>query len=154
MSKETDKAIEAYVAEKMPKTVKKALADAKYDLHYGPSGGGGMGWVKASKIVNDWWDRNMRSDLVVDDGGNVSTKHEWEKFVERTAKDRYKEARRELAKEGVDDEEEQGTEYGRVTRLEYDALQTADYETQAMNETATVYDERDVKRLALGRDWS
>lgn len=153
MSKETDKAVESYVATKMPKPVKKALADAKYDLHYGP-GGGGMGWVKASKIVNEWWDRNMRSDLIVDDGGNVSTEHDWKKFVERIAKDRYKTARKELKAEGVDDEESQHTEYGYVTRLEYESLQSADSETQSMNETATRYDASDVRRLVLGRDWS
>ena len=153
MSKETDKAIEAYVAAEMPKRVKKALADAKYDLHYGPSGGGGMGWTKASKIVNDWWSEHMGSDLVVDDGGNVSTQHDWDKFVERAAKDAYKQGLAQGKAEGVDDNEQSHTEYGYVTEREYGALQSADFETKGMNENATVYDSRQVKRLVLGSEW-
>jgi len=153
MSKMTDQAIEAYVKAKMPKTVQKALADAKYDLHYGPSGGG-MGFVKASRIINEWWDRNMRHDLVVDDGGNVSTKHDWDKFVERSAKQAYKDAFKWGTERGTDNKEQRHTEYGYVTEREYDALQSADAETNSMNENATIYDAGDVKRLILGRDLS
>lgn len=36
MSKMTDKAITSYVLEQMPKRVKKALADAQFDLYNGP----------------------------------------------------------------------------------------------------------------------
>src|SRR5208337_4335279 len=116
MSKSTDKDIEKYVLSMMPKNVKKALADAKYDLHYGPSGGGGrMGYVKASKIVNDWWRDNMNDDLVVDDGGNVSTEHEFEHFVRESVKELYKEGKAQALKEGLDDDEERDTEYGYVS---------------------------------------
>ena len=155
MSKSTDKDIEKYVLSMMPKNVKKALSDAKYDLHYGPSGGGGrMGYVKASKIVNDWWRDDMNDDLVVDDGGNVSTEHEYKRFVEKSAKELYKEAKAEALKEGVDDEEERHTEYGYVTEAEYNARQSAHYGEESMNETATHYDNRDVKHIVLGSGWA
>jgi len=153
MSRENDKAIVAYVMGEMPKRVKKALEDAKFDLHYGP-GAGGMGWVKASKIVNDWWSENMHGDLVVDDGGNVSTEHDWEKFVEEAAKRMYKEALAQGKADDVDDEEERDTEYGYVTEREYNARQSADFEEQALNENATRYDAHDVRRLVLGSEWT
>jgi len=153
MSRENDKAIVAYVVGEMPKRVKKALEDAKFDLHYGP-GAGGMGWVKASKIVNDWWSENMHGDLVVDDGGNVSTEHDWEKFVEEAAKRMYKEALAQGKADDVDDEEERDTEYGYVTEREYNARQSADFEEQALNENATRYDAHDVRRLVLGSEWT
>jgi len=153
MSKSQDKDVERYVFEQMPAKVKKALAVAQHELYSGPSGSG-MGYVKASKIVEDWWNENMRDDLVVDDGGNVSTQREFEKWVEKTALERYKEALKELKAEGVDDNEERHTEYGYVTELKYQAMQSADYETQALNESGTLYDARQVRNLILGRDWS
>jgi hypoxanthine phosphoribosyltransferase len=153
MSKSTDKAIDTYVRDQMPEKVRKALSHALYELWYGPSGEG-MGFVKAAKIVNDWWSTNMRSDLVVDeDSDSVSTQHYWDKWVEKTALERYKEARKELKTEGVDDEEERNTEYGYVTELEYQAMQSADFETQSLNENAIRYDSRDVKHIVLGSEW-
>jgi hypothetical protein len=149
MSKSTDKDIEKYVADLMPPKVKKALRIAQESLYSGEGD-----WVKNSKIVNDWWNENMRADLVVDDGGNVSTEYEWDRFVEKAVKEMYKEAKKQALAEGIDDEEEQSTEYGYVTEAEYAAQQSADHEGQNMNEVATRYNARDVKRLVLGRDWS
>lgn len=155
MSKSTDKDIEKYVLSMMPKNVKKALGDAQFDLHHGPSGGGRrMGYVQASKIVNDWWRNDMSDDLVVDDGGNVSTEYEFKRFVEKSVKALYKEAKAEALKEGVDDEEERHTEYGYVTEAEYAAKQSADFAEQSATETATAYSNRDVKRIVLGSDWA
>lgn len=149
-----DKDITSYVLSMMPKTVKKALADAQHDLYYGPSSGKGrMGWVQASKIVHDWWRDNMSDDLVVDDGGNVSTEYEYKKFVRQSVKELYKEGKAQALKEGLDDDEERDTEYGYCSEAEYAAKQSADFGEQSMNETSTLYSNRDVKALVLGRDF-
>jgi hypothetical protein len=142
MSKSTDKDIEKYVSELMPKKVKKALADAQFDLFHGPGGGGGMGWVKASKIVEDWWSENMRDDLVVDDGGNVTSLYDYEKLADKESKDRYKEALKEGKAEGLDEDE-----------IENFALREAEYYRESFNEVATMVDALHVKRMILGRDW-
>lgn len=151
MPSSTDKDIEKYVHDLMPKKVKKALADAKYDLYYGPSGGGGMGWVKASKIVEDWWDENMGDDLVVDDAGNVSTKHDFDRFVEQLYDEREKDALQEAVDEGIGDDEED--EYDADEAKEKYAKQEAQNYADGTIETSTEYDSRDVRRLVLGKDW-
>lgn len=140
MSK-SDKHIEEYVRELMPKKVKVALLDAQNDLYYGP-GSGGMGWVKASKIVEDWWSENMRDDLVLDDGGNVVTLYEFEKAADQEIKDRYKEALKESRERGDDDEE-----------AENYATNEAEYYRESFSETVKLYHASSVKRIVLGRDW-
>jgi hypothetical protein len=136
----------------MPAKVRKALSHALYELWHGPSGEG-MGFVKAAKIVNDWWGENMGSDLVIDDAGNVSTKHEWDRFVSKAVKETFKEAKKLAIEEGLDDEEARHTEYGYVTEADYTASQTADFEEQSLNEDATIYDARDVRHVVLGSEW-
>jgi hypothetical protein len=155
MSKSTDKDIEKYVLSMMPKNVKKALSDAQYDLHYGPGGSGRrMGYVQASKIVNDWWRSEMNDDLVVDDGGNVSTEHEFKRFVQESVKKLYKEGKAQALKEGLDDDEERNTEYGYVSEAEYAAKQSADFGEQGLIETATVYSNRAIKHIVFGSEWA
>jgi len=152
MSRSTDKDIEKYVRDQMPAKVRKALSHALYELWHGPSGEG-MGFIKAAKIVNDWWDENMGGNLVVDDAGNVSTESEWKRFVRQAAKDAYEGTKKQAIKDGVDDEEERNTEYGYVTRAEYDAMQAADFEEQSINEGSTLYEARDVRHVVLGSEW-
>jgi hypothetical protein len=141
MSRSTDKYVEKYVSDKMPARVKKALAEAQFSLYYG-SGGGGMGWVKASKIVEEWWDKHMRDDLAVDDGGNVSTEHEFKRWLEQIADERYKEATQEAIDQDYEEDEVHP----------YASREAENYADGAM-ETTTVYDSGDVKRLILGKDW-
>lgn len=142
MSRSTDKDIEKFVFEQMPTKVKKALADAKYDLYYGPSGGGGMGFVKASEIVERWWDEYMNDDLVVDDGGNVSTSYDFDKYVKQLGDERFTEA----FQEAIDDGDE-----GMFADTRASEEATSYIESEY--ERATVYDSSDVRRLILGKDW-
>lgn len=151
MSRSTDEDVAAYVREKMPARVRKALADAKYDLYYGPSGGGGMGWEKASKIVEEWWDRNMRDDLVVDDAGNVSTKHDFDRYLRQIYDERQKEAFQEAIDQGLDDSEETWTVEG--TEADRYAEREARSYVESTEEITTHYDESDVRRLVLGKEW-
>jgi hypothetical protein len=151
MSRSTDKDIEAYVNGLMPKKVKKALADAKYDLYYGPGSGGGMGFEKASRIVEEWWDENMQDDLIVDDGGNVSTKHDFNRFVDQIFNEREKEALQEAIDQGIGDDEEY-EEDADEAKEKY-AKQEAQNYVDSAHETSTHYDERDVRRIVLGKDW-
>jgi hypothetical protein len=151
MSRSTDKDIEKYVFEQMPAKVKKALADAKYDLFYGPSGGGGMGFVKASEIVERWWDEHMNDDLVVDDGGNVVRKYMFDRYVEQSSDEREKEALQEAIDEGIGDDEE--GEWDRdEAKVKY-AKQEAQNYADSSYETATVYDSNRVKRMIFGKGW-
>ena len=151
MSRSTDEDVRDYVAKKMPTRVKKALADAKWDLYYGPGGGGGMGWVKASKIVEEWWDSHMSDDLVIDDAGNVSTKHDWNRFLRQSFDEREKEALQEAIDQGVGDDAED--EWEADEAKERYARAEAESYVAGSEETATLYDERDVRRLVLGKDW-
>jgi hypothetical protein len=112
-----------------------------------------MGFIKAAKIVETWWNENMGDDLIVDDAGNVSTKYEWDRFVRKSVKNAYEEAKKQAIKDGVDDEEERNTEYGYVTRAGYDAMQSADFEEKSINENSTLYKSRDVRGVVLGREW-
>jgi hypothetical protein len=153
MSRSTDGDVERYVREKMSARVRKALADAKYDLYYGPGGGGGMGWEKASKIVEEWWDRNMSDDLVVDDAGNVSTKHDFDRYLDQMADEREKEALQEAIDEGIESEEAEWIDGTYQTPAEAQARREAQYYVDGETERSTVYDERDVRRLVLGKDW-
>jgi hypothetical protein len=153
MSKSTDESIREYVKDKMPKKVREALAAALWDLHYGPGGGGAeMGWEEAREIVEDWWDKNMRSDLVVDDAGNVSTSHDWDKWLRQLYDDEEERALQEAIDEGVGDDEED--EWERDEAKEKYAKKAAQAYAESENENATMYDFRDVKRLVLGRDWT
>lgn len=150
MSRSTDKDIEKFVFERMPAKVKKALADAKFDLYYGPSGGG-MGFVKGSEIVERWWDQHMNDDLVVEDVGHVSTKHDFDRFIEQIYDEREKEALQEAIDEGVGDDEED--EWDRdEAKTKYAQRQAQSY-ADAVSEDATIYDSSDVKRVILGKDW-
>lgn len=153
MSRSTDENVVAYVREKMPKRVREALADAKYDLYYGPGGGGGMGWVKASKIVEEWWDEEMRDDLVVDDAGNVSTKHDFDRYLDQVADEREREALQEAIDEGIESEEAEWIDGTYQTPAEAQAKREAQSYVDGETERAMVYDERDVRRLVLGKDW-
>jgi hypothetical protein len=151
MSRSTDKDVEKYVHELMPKRVQKALANAKYDLYYGPGSGGGMGFVKASEIVESWWDEHMSDDLVVDDGGNVVRKYMFDRYVEQSFDEREKEALQEAIDEGIGDDEED--EWDRdEAKVKY-AKQEAKNYTDSSYETATIYDSNRVKRMILGKDW-
>lgn len=151
MSRSTDEDVAAYVREKMPARVRKALADAKYDLYYGPSGGGGMGWEKASKIVEEWWDENMRDDLVVDDAGNVSTKYDFDRYLRQIYDERQKEAFQEAIDQGLDDSEETWTIEG--TEADRYAEREARNYVESTEEVMTHYDDSDVRRLVLGKEW-
>lgn len=137
-----DRDVLEYVKKKMPKRVQKALADAKYELFYGPSGGGGAGWVKSSKIVEDWWDENMRDDLVVDDGGNVTTKHNFDRYLNQLRDERHKEAKQEAIDEDYEEDD-----------IEPYADREAESYADSAIETSTLYEEHDVKKLVLGKDW-
>lgn len=152
MSRSSDKALVEYVKKKMPARVKKALADAQFDLHYGPGAGGGMGWVKASKIVEEWWDENI-GDLVVDDGDNVLSKHDFDRAVESAADDYEKEALQQAIDEGFPTEEQEWIDGRYQTEAEAEASRQAQNYANDEIERATLYDERDVKRLVLGKDW-
>ena len=151
MSRSTDKDIEKFVYERMPAKVRKALHDAKFELYHGPSGGGGMGWVKASEIVESWFDQYMNSDLVVDDGGNVSTDYDFDKYVDQIYEEREKEALQEAIDEGIGDDEKD--EWDRdEAKMKYAQAEAERYADGA-RETTTAYDSSDVRRMILGKDW-
>jgi hypothetical protein len=152
MSRSTDKDIEKYVHDLMPKRVKKALADAKFSLYHGPGSGGGMGYGKASEIVEDWWSENMGDDLVVDDGGNVSTKHDFDRYLNQISDERYNEALQEAIDEGIGDEEEYESDADEA-KIKYAKGEAQNYVDGTL-ETSTIYDSRDVRRLVLGKDWA
>lgn len=151
MSRSTDKDVEKYVQELMPKKVKTALADAKYDLYYGPGSGGGMGFVKASEIVERWWSEHMGDDLVVDDGGNVVPKYMFDRYVEQSSDEREKEALQEAIDEGIGDDEEDEDDADEA-KVKYAKREAQNY-AESSYETATVYDSGRVKRMILGKDW-
>ncbi len=153
MSRSTDKDIETYVAGLMPARVKKALAKAKFNLYYGAADPGediGETWGKNSRIVEDWLDENL-DDLVVDDGGNVSTKHDFDRFVDQLYDEREKEALQEAIDEGVGDDEEDDDDADEA-KIKYAKQQAQNYADGA-HETSTLYDSGDVRRIILGRDW-
>jgi len=153
MSSSTDRDVVAFVEKKMPARVKKALADAKFSLHYGPSGGGGMGWSKASKIVEDWLDANMHDDLVVDDGGNVSAQHSYTRYLEQLFDEQEKEALQEAIDEGYETDEREWIDGRYQTPAEAEAARRAQAYVDGANEQSVLYEERDVRRLILGKDW-
>ena len=154
MSRSTDEDVVAYVREKMPERVRKALADAKWNLYYGasdPDEDIEMTWTEASKIVEDWWDDHMRDDLIVDDAGNVSTQHDFSRWLHRLYKEREEEALQEAIDQGIGDMEEDEWE-ATEAREKYAKQEAASYADSAQEE-ATLYHERDVRRLVLGKDW-
>jgi hypothetical protein len=140
--KDSDKAVEKYVYDLMPKKVQKALAVAVNDVYYGPTGAGG-GFIKNAKIVRNWWDENMGEDLIVDDGGNVSTKHDYDRFLEQIGKERHKEAFDEYIEEHVSEDEDEDLE----TPAERYADQEAQNYVDAAQENTMLYSNRDVQRL-------
>jgi hypothetical protein len=136
----------------MPKKVKKALAKAKFNLYYGAEDPGediGETWETNSRIVEDWFDENVE-DLVVDDADNISTKHDFDRFVEQLYDEREKEALQEAIDEGIGDDEEEWE--ADEAKEKYAKKEAQNYVDGAM-ETSTFYDSRQVKRIVLGRDW-
>jgi hypothetical protein len=140
--KDTDKAVEKYVYDLMPKKVQKALAVAVNDVYYGPSGAGG-GFIKNAKIVADWWRDNMGDDLVVDDGDNVSTKREYDNFLRVIGKERYAEALQEYADEHPVGEDEEFDDDAAEAWASNEAQNYVD----GSQEGTMLYSDRDVQRL-------
>jgi hypothetical protein len=159
MSRKTnDKAVENYIFEMMPKDVQEAREAALHNLYYGasePDEDIGMTWATASKIVEDWWDENGRFELVVDDAGGVSDKHEFDKWIESLAKERYRDAMQEAtddpAAAGIDIDEETGEPDERD--IERYAEKQAQYEADANQENSVLYEDRDVRKLILTSEW-
>lgn len=153
MSRSTDNDINTYIRDLMPERVRKALAKAKFNLHYGaedPDEDIEETWDKNSKIVEDWLDENL-DDYVVDDGGNVSTKRDFDRFVDQIYDEREKEALQEAVDQGIGDDEEDEDDADEA-KLKY-AKQEAQNYADGAHETATSYDSSDVRRIILGKDW-
>jgi hypothetical protein len=153
MSRSTDDAIETYIRDLMPKKVKKALAKAKFNLYYGaedPDEDIEETWETNSKIVEDWLDENL-NDFVVDDAGNVSTKHDFDRFVEQLYDEREKDALQEAVDQGIGDDEEDEWEADEA-REKYAKEEAQNYADGAI-ESSTFYDSSDVKGMILGSDW-
>lgn len=154
MSKSTDQSIKEYVTEKMPKRVKEALKKALWNLHYGaadPNEDIGKTWEKNSGIVEEWFDTKMNDDLVVDDAGNVSTGHDFDRYLEQLYDEREKEALQEAIDEGIGDDEED--EWSADEAKEKYAKQQAEAWAESEQENSTRYDASDAKVLVLGREW-
>lgn len=138
MSKSIEKYLEKYVYDLMPKRVRHALDVARESLYSGQGN-----WVKNQKIVEDWWNENMRDDFVVDDGGNVSTLREYENFADEECVVRYKEALKEAKKDGLEDDE-----------AEDFARKEQGYYRDSFSEAAVLYGARAVRHIVLGREWT
>jgi len=154
MSKSTDQTIREYVGAKMPARVKKAFEKAKWNLFYGAAEPGediGATWAKNSEIVEDWFDTKMNDDLVVDDAGNVSTGHDFDRWLEQLYDEREKEALQEAIDEGIGDDEED--EWDRDEAKEKYAKEQATAFAEAEQENATRYEASYVRELVLGREW-
>jgi hypothetical protein len=158
MSKKTnDKAVENYIFDLMPKKVKEAREAALHNLYYGasePDEDIGMTWATSSKIVEDWWDDNGPFELVVDDAGNVSSKHDFDKWIESLAKERYEaameEAESDPAAAGIDTEDDT---YQVERQIEQYAEKQAQIEADVNQENSFLYENRDVRKLILTGDW-
>lgn len=158
MSRKTnDKAVENYIFEMMPEDVKEARNAALHNLYYGaaePDEDIGMTWATSSKIVNDWWDENGPFELVVDDAGNVSEKHDFDKWIKALAKDRYEAALDEAESDPAAfdiDTEDDAHEVER--QIEQYAEKQAQIEADVNQENSVLYDSRDVRKLILTSEW-
>lgn len=153
MSRSTDEAVTEYISSQMPARVKKALAKAKFNLFYGAAEPGediGGTWGKSSRIVEEWMDEHS-DDLVVDDAGNVSTRHEFDKWLRQVGDEEEERALQEAIDEGLDNTDESWSVDG--TEAERQARRAAHAYVDSELERSTAYDSSDVRRLVLGKDW-
>lgn len=64
--------ITRYFKSQMPEEVKEALANASWNLHYGPSGEG-MGWESALEILRNWAEEHISEIWYDQMAGNIDT---------------------------------------------------------------------------------